>query len=291
MIKEVLEKVIRDRQETEERHKKTTFWATDFEKDPFELFHRWIGTLPTDAYDAQTALTWDAGKRMEEAIVEMIPDEVVISKQARVEYVHPDFEFTVSGKPDLIVKGDQFNIPVEIKSYYGPSQEKDLKAYKPRRSYLKQLALYLLALDLPYGVLMYRDRGVGTIHEFGLYREGTAFSCGPIVFDLEDDFKQWGKLYEENIQRGIEPTPKYRYKTPIGQIGWKNVPTYKISQVRNGGLVLGDWQVKYSPYKNLYIEREGTCLGYSKEEMDYIKIVTDKYTTWNKKKKTEETVE
>lgn len=53
-----------------------------------------------------------------------------------------------------------------------------------------------------------------------------------------------------------------------------------ISKARNGHKVLGDWQILYSPWKDLIIKRQGAELGYNAEEITKIKQLTEGYTTW-----------
>ena len=170
---------------------------------------------------------------------------------------------------------------VEIKTFYGQYQAMELKAGKPRESYLKQLAIYMDFKEAKEGRLIYMDRGTGEMFEFVLLRDGTVFKCMNVEFDIADTYKRWARLYKNNIVPKIEPKSEYRYKIPIEEIDWTSVSKSEISKARNNHKVIGDhpWAINYSPYKDLIIQREGTHAGYSEEELKLIKELTAGYTS------------
>ena len=73
---------------------------------------------------------------------------------------------------------------------------------------------------------------------------------------------------------------EYHYKTPVHEIDWHKVSKDKISKARNNQAVIGDFQLLYSAYKDLWIEKQGATLGYTPDELAYIRDVTTGYTTW-----------
>lgn len=302
-ISSVLLNHIEEENKNREHREKKSFWATDCEKDNFEIYHKFIGTPETNPVNSQTLLTFDAGKKMEDSIVEMLRGTGKLTEKEEVEgleWVEDECQyrfdlkvsdFKISGKVDAIFD----NVPVEIKTFYGNFQERELSQGRPRTSYLKQLAMYMYAMQVDNGVLLYRDRGVGTLYQFDLEREGTKFKafwykddevsgynakkrveCN-IEFDLIDVFNKFKKVWE-NVKNKEEPTPQYKYKYPIEEI--VNAPKSKITKARTNKAVNGDWQVLYSCYRDLYIAKEKTHLGYNAEELAEIKEKTKGYSTW-----------
>jgi hypothetical protein len=268
-------------QEKNNEHEKKSFWCSEAEKPVFDLYHEWLGTPPTNPPEPEKLIMFSAGKMMELAIVEKMQKAGLIQKleddkQARVEMEREGVP--ISGYIDAL---DNNNNPIEIKTFYGDYQARDLKSGKPKTSYLKQLAMYMDCLDRDDGTLLYMDRGLGTLYAFSLTRSsGTRFRCNEIEFDLLDTYKRWSRLYQKNVLPRIEPKSEYRYKTPVTEINWSRVSRSDISKARNNQKVIGDgWQVAYSAYKDLIIEREGSCLGYSADELVYIHKATNGYSS------------
>ena len=163
-------------------------------------------------------------------------------------------------------------------------QKLDLDKGLPKVSYLKQLAIYMDGLDLDLGYLIqahFKDNFIiDEIYQFTLKRnEDGNFSSGAISFNINDTYKKWARLYNQNIVPKIEPKSEYRYKYPIEEIDWKSLSSSKIGSARNNRAVIGDWQVIYSDYKNLIIEREGSTLGYTDKELELINALTKGYTS------------
>ena len=272
-----------DKIQFEEKHKdRTSFWATDCEKPLFDLYHSWMGTKPTNPIEVQTLFMFEVGKMVELALVNKLQEVGELKKFDNDEQQRIEMEregVPISGYIDAI-KTD--GTPVEIKTYYGTYQDKDLENGIARTSYLKQLAVYMDFLDVNSGTLIYVERGTGKSFEFILTREGTIFTCNDISFDMMEVYKRWAKLYTENVLPKVEIKSEYRYKIPVEDVDWKSIPKHKVSKARNGGLVIGDhpWAVQYSDYKNLLIEREGTTLGYTDSEIEKIVELTKGHSTW-----------
>jgi len=66
------------------------------------------------------------------------------------------------------------------------------------------------------------------------------------------------------------------------EIDWKNTPKSQITKARNNYAVIGDWQAKYSNFKDLLIKKEESSIGYNDEEIGEIKEMTKGYSTWKK---------
>lgn len=280
-------------EENPEKREKTTFWASECETPLFDIYHRWIGTETTNQSSLGGIMMMNTGKMLELSLVEMLKGWGIadkIDEQTRVEFDVEKYGIRVSGYVDAVLVN---NNPLEIKTFYGDYQESDLKKGNARTSYLKQLAIYMFYLKSDKGSLLYINRGSGNMYQFDLIREDdTKFylvngtdEFGEIlgkslVFDLEDTFKRWSDLYHNHIVPRIEPKSEFRYKIPVKEIDWSKVSKVDISKARNNQKVIGDsWQVAYSAYKDLIIAREGSCLGYTDEELKFIKDITAGYSS------------
>lgn len=292
----------------EEEWDKSNFWSSDFEKDKFDLYHRFKGTTPTNPPDAEKQVIFATGKLLELAIVDRLKGLDLIEP---VDKEHDDGEgqtriemercgTKITGKLDSIVKDSGKKVPLEIKSFYGPQQAYELMNGKPRVSYLKQLASYMDALELPKGILLYMDRGTGAMYQFDLvHMDNYNYSCisrdkngHPVEtkFNLLKDYERFAEIYKKYIKPDKEPESDFQYKYDIEQIDWDNLSKDKISKARTGKAVLGDWQAKYSPFKDILIQREAErhgkkfedYIGYSDEEIARICEITKGYSTKKK---------
>lgn len=263
--------------ERQEPHEKTTFWASESETMSFEIYHRWMGTPPTNPIKADKQVLMNAGKMLEESLVGKWQKagfvETQEEDQLRIEMNRKGVP--ISGYVDAIhVDG----YPIEVKSFYGYYQKKDLEQRNARPSYLKQLCIYMDALNQEKGKLFYMERGDGTMFEFDVVRNSQyKFTCGHIDIDLEEVYDRWAKLYEGYILKEIEPPIAYRYKIPPNEIDWSKLSKTDIKKARANQKVIGDhpWAIQYSGYKDLILERQGAEPGYTSEELEQIKKYTD----------------
>lgn len=263
---------------------KDSFWCSETETPIFDLYHKWIGTPPTNPSSAEGMMIMNTGKMVELSLVDTLNDLDLIKfdkdhPQERVEMTRIGVKIT--GYMDVVLKDETV---AEIKSFYGDYQTDELKKGKARTSYLKQLACYMDFKGINIGRLIYIHRGTGELFEFILERqEGLKFKCLDIEFNLEDTYRRWSELYYNHILPKIEPKSEFRYKIPVDEIDWTTVSNADISKARTGKKVIGDgWQVNYSPWKNLIIEKEGSTLGYTEEE---IKFICEKTKGYSSKKK------
>ncbi len=262
----------------EEPHVKNSFWATETETPAFDIYHKWIGTEPTNPPSPEKLLMFSAAKMIEQAIVDRLVKSghvQVLESQQRIDFEHKGFRIT--GYADAIeMNGD----PIEVKTYYGYEQDKQIKSRQPKASYLKQLAIYIYALNRQRGTLLYMERGYGDLHEFELLRTGdTTFKCESIEFDLADVFERWSNIYYGYIEQEKEPPLEFKYKIPVREIDWSKESKSDVMKARNNQRVVGNWQATYSPYLELWLAKEGTQRGYTLEEIQYIKSATAGYST------------
>ena len=279
----------------EDRHKakpKTSFWASESEAMAFDIYHKWMGTPETNPMEGETIMMLTMRKMSEVAVTSLMRKANVLVKRfsndERVYFEWGPHKVPVSGYPDAGVVTDGALALVEIKTYYGQHNHIEVTAGRVKLSYLKQLAIYMYHHKVQHGILLMINQGTGEMTEFDLYQDEKNpyhFLCpdNTVEFNLEETFKRWEKIYVENILPKKEPAIEYQYKYDVFTLDWSKVSAANISAARNGKKVLGDWQVKYSNYKDLIISRQGTVPGYTAEELDHIRKVTTGYANRNSK--------
>lgn len=263
--------------EEREQKEKTTLWASESETMSFEIFHRWMGTPPTNPIKADKQVLMNAGKMLEESLVSKWKQAGIAQdheeEQVRIEMTREGVP--ISGYVDAL---HMDGYPVEVKSFYGYYQKKDLQNGNARLSYLKQLCIYMDALGVDKGKLFYMERGDGTMFEFDVQKYNhRKYACGHIEIDLQEVYERWAKLYNNYILKEIEPPIPYRYKIPPSQIDWSQVSKTDIKKARSNQKVIGDhpWMIQYSAYKDLILERQGVTAGYTDDELDQIRRYTN----------------
>jgi hypothetical protein len=286
-IIQLLDKQIKLTREEEYLGKqKTSFWASEGKLMAFDIFHRWMGTPPTNVMSEEKIMMLRMRKLTEEAVVELIRKSgnliEKLSNNERCYFEWGPHKIPISGYPDLGLVIDEEQIITEVKTYYGGLQHSQIKNGTVKQEYLIQLAIYMYYFKIRHGILLMINQGTGERFEFELFQQDNPyhFLCpdNGDEIDLEAVFKRWEKIYIENILPKKEPEIEYIYKYPIEKIDWATIAKSKIASARSGKVVIGDYQVKYSDFKNMIVERQGTVLGYTDKELALIRKLTDGYT-------------
>lgn len=283
----IIDNAIREKKDEEYAgKKKTSFWASESETMAFEIYHRWMQTPPTNPMDEQTIMMLNMRKLTEIAIVDSLRRSGALiekySNNERMYFEWGDHKVPISGYPDTAVLIEDDPILIEIKTYYGHYQQSLLNKGIAKKGYLIQLAIYQYYWKVKHGIMLMVNQGTGERTEFELYQQENPyhFICPDtdVEIDLEQVFKRWEKIYVENVLKKVEPVIEYTYKYDIEKIDWVDTPASKIKNARTNKVVIGDWQIKYSDYKNLIIKMQGTTPGYTDKEIQRIKELTEGYT-------------
>ncbi len=267
-----------------EKKEKTAFFASDVLKPSFDLYHKFIGTDETNTTKWYETLRMGAGKGAEEAMLEVLKQSDIVDRNYKQEE-HGRVDYTthgivIHGYIDAITKD---GYPIEIKTINNKNSY-DIMKYdnnEPRENYVGQLAIYMDFLKRDTGYLFVASLDGLNTYFIKCTRHDNIFKCGNTEFDLEKELTRWKNLYENNILKKIEPDIfEYRYKYPIKDIEWDKIPKSKIVSARNNRAVIGDFQVLYSPFKDLWIEKQNETLGYTSEELIEINKLTKGYSNW-----------
>ena len=271
----------------QEIREKNAFYASDYGKPLLDLYFGFIGTPPTNPPKWYETLKWGAGNGVEKAILDIFKSNGIVQE---------DYDQKEHGRIEIQREGVRINgyidakkkdgTPIEVKSINNANRFDVLKYERnqPRENYVGQLSIYMDALGMDIGNLFVSSIDGLNIFWFDCKKDGLQFTCGETKVDLDKEYKRWAKLYNDNVLNKTLPDIwEYRYKTPVEKIDWRSLSATDISKARNGAKVIGDYQISYSPWKNLIIEMQGDSLGYTQKELDYILESTKGYTTWNKK--------
>lgn len=274
----------------EKPYEKKNFSASDFDKWELDLYLALIGHPVTNTKNPRSSIRLTTGSAIEDAVMEIYKMNGIVEE-------HYDQEFdgrmemqrhglTITGYMDAVTQENKHglvpDVPIEIKSINNNNRF-DLNDYnqgKPRPNYVGQLATYMDFKNSETGYLqvvtidglqdfMFECKKIGD----GLYQ------CGETIVNLSKEYERWESIQRMVENRQMPDVFKYRYKYPVKDLDFKSLSRSKIAKMRSG-VVIGDWQVTYSPYKDYIIELQGDTLGYSEEEMEFIKEQTQGYTTW-----------
>lgn len=275
---------------TSEYKPKNNFYASDYGRPILELYFKYKNIPETNPTKWNDTLKWGAGKGVETAMVDILKQNGIVA-QDYVQETHGGFKMeregvTISGYMDSIhVDG----CPIEIKSINNKNAF-DILNYengKPRENYVGQLSIYMDFLGKDKGYLFVAS--IDGLNTFWLECNKVGerlYQCGEVIVDLDKQYKQWAKLMNDYVQKDIEPSVwQYVYKHDVDKIDWKTVSAGDISKARGGKKVLGDWQIIYSNYADLIIQKQGQSRGYSLEELEKINQYTKGYTTQEWKEK------
>lgn len=269
-----------------EPKEKNSFWCSESETDKLEIYLRWKGIPPTNPMAPAKRFELNMRKKIEEGVVQAFADTGILVKPKEGDQHRVDMEcegVRITGYMDALINEDGHQSPVEIKTSYGYLGKTELSDGRPKMSYLKQLAMYMDSIDATVGHLfqihlsksLYLPFILNDVYQFSLVRGVKGeFRCGTLVFDLSDTYKRFAHIYNNYISKDIEPQSDYTYKYDVTKIDWKSKKPAKIKEVLSGKTVLGDWQPKYSSYKDYIIKSQGTTPGYTVEELNYIKAQT-----------------
>lgn len=287
VIDQINQAISQVRRESDDGRSKTSFWASESETMAFEIYHRWKGTTPTNPMDEEKQMMLKMRKLTEEAVVYFLKQAGnVIEKYTNGQRIFFEWgpnKVPISGYSDIGMHLEQGKAIVEVKTYYGGKNHSEIRIGKIKPSYLKQLAIYLYSEKIDHGVLLMINQGTGEMFEFDIWKIPDTkyrYICpdNEIEIDLELVFKRWEKIWLENIQPDKEPEIEYLYKYPIDEIDWENTPASAITKARKNRAVIGDWQVKYSSFKDMIIKKQNTCHGYSDKELKKINELTAGYS-------------
>lgn len=290
-----------------EDRKKVSFHAGDYGKSNLDLYFAWTGEPQTNPASWWDTVKWGAGNGVEAQLMKILKDSDMVQKDydqkihGRV-VLTPEYVLQNGKKLGIEVHGyiDAIHVqgwPIEIKSINNKNAQ-DIYNYesgRPRENYVGQLSTYLEFRNVERGALFVCS--VDGLHRYFIECRRVSpgvYQCGDVIVDLYAEWERFRVLKENHVDKGIMPDIwQYRYKFPVREIDYHKLPKSQIVNARANRSVIGDWQLKYSSWKDKIVELQGETLRYTEEELSIIMEKTDKYTTWpemqpKKRKKKEE---
>jgi len=261
--------------EADKREKKA-FYAGDTHKPLLDLYFGFRGEKPTNPPKWNDTLKWGAGLGVEDSIVKLLKSNGIVAEDYD-QHEHGRIEIERLGVPihgymDAVAK--ETGTPIEIKSINNANRF-DVAKYEdgyPRENYVGQLSVYIDALNKTTGNLLVSS--IDGLHRFDFeaYTTGDIIHCGKTEVRLDDIYKRWADLYHNHILKQTPPDIwEYRYKVPVEEVDWDKKSKSIISKARNNKAIIGDWQIQYSPWKDLIIKLQGETIGYTQSELEYIR--------------------
>lgn len=187
--------------------------------------------------------------------------------------------------------GSWENVVLEVKCAFGYGANLMVEKFEPKDSYLAQIGLYLKDLHnkgiTKKGILVIvpiSDKQIGNIvfiHCEYLPEEDEVLAYkGEDVYgnlkELNHRFKikileDRMKIVDKHLAEGTTPDPEFHYKYPLTSERLESMSDTDMRAAIKGEKVIGDWQVKYSRYKNKQIEADGLELGYTEDELSVLR--------------------
>lgn len=197
---------------------------------------------------------------------------------------------------------------IELKAKFGVGADFLLRDLTPQEGHVIQLGLYLKdmkeKLNHNTGILLYgciSDRSIGSLVGFECHYDeatttvhvtkATVLECRQgqdehfferrveMSLNLEERaLSRWRQL-DEYLAAGKVPPGEYQYKWDLSpemlrskdERGYYKVSDTKLLSAIEKGVILGDWQVKYSSYKDKQVDVDGLSQTYTPEEIAMLK--------------------
>ena len=260
-----------------------------------------IGEPETNPTDFTGAFRMGCG----EAIEKMIRDKwlaqlgpqglYLLASQVPVGHSNPEWDGYVDFLLGYKEEGKIKHIVCEFKTAWGYGA--DLLWEKPEEidhdNYFYQLGLYLkdfydkgkpcegillfaLISDKNFGkLLQYNCRYNPNTNSVECHQFGRSGSSYPVKlhFPIDAVFKKWNEI-SESVKNKACPDGEFKYKYPVTQASVEGLSDYRIKRVINEGVIIGDWQVQYSRYKDKILEIDGEDKVYTPEELQ---VFIDEY--------------
>lgn len=271
------------------------FYASDYGKAAINLYFAFTNEPKTNPNTWQDHLKFGAGNGVEAKMGQILKDSGIVA---------PEYDQKIHGRVDMDIGGvsvhgyidfiTKFGNPIEAKSINNANKYDVLKYQRniPKESYVGQLATYMRFLNVERGALFVASiDGLNTFWiECRKIGDGV-YKCGNVTVDILAEYRRWISIYHNNIQpRKLDSAiiNEALYKYDVSTLDWTAQSATAIRKARNNEAVIGDWRVKYSPWKDKILELQGVTPGYTNEELAIIKEKTKGYSTWNRKVITEE---
>lgn len=296
----------------EERRPKLNLWPSDAGKLAVDILLSLKGIPPTEETEWNSTLRMAAGKGVELQMIKVLKENGIVdgdfdqdkneSTAIEREGVPISMRFdALVKKGGTILKTDDTRLPqsqeitlnegepIEIKSINNKNSF-DIQKYidsKPRESYVTQLSIYMDALGKEKGHLFVSAiDGLSYFWFVCMKVSDGIYRCGDTEVDINKVYKRWKEIWD--MKDGEIPAELWSeeiYKLPIESIDFTQLSVSRIGDMRNGRYVLGSenkWKIDYSPYSRMIIEKQEVTIGYSEEELAFIREKTKGFSSKKK---------
>jgi hypothetical protein len=268
---------------TSEDRERKAFYASDYGKSNLDLYFSWMNEPRTNPIKWKKELLFGSGNGVEENFLNILKHNGYVQEDydqrehGRVEmYTH---NIDINGYVDVILKD---GTPMEIKASGSYYNLKNTRNNTPRESYVGQLATYMEYLGKDKGYLFVASLDGSQAYLIECKKtDDYIYQCGETSVNLSTEWLRWAKLHQNHIIPEEMPDIwEYRYKDDVDEIDWRGQTSSNISKARNNHIVLGDYQVHYSPWKDKIRKLQGDTKEYTEKEIMKIISKTKGYTNW-----------
>lgn len=295
-----LTKIVSEHLMTRERYSyrdRRGHYASDCLKDLRDQFWALKGEPETNKPDLKAKVSMSIGDFVERGFIDDILKKltekgiVVVGTQVAVGGSNPDW----NGYLDALCKSQEngewkpFVFEHKVKS--GIGADILLDKLDPQDDHLCQLGLYLKDLSdkgvTDEGCLYYTllsDTNYGSQLQISCrYNKESnmvsAFRADFLngkhaainkTFDIGMAINRW-KILDQALKDGVCPIPEFKYKYELTDELLRTLSDTKLKKAIYGDVVLGDWQVLYSRYKDKALKEDGITAKRTDEEIDRMK--------------------
>lgn len=260
------------------------------------------GEPVTNATDLKGKLRMSVGKWVEEGLIKDVFSHMhlfgihLLGTQISVGQTNPAWDGYVDLMVGVKTQSGIKKYLVEIKTASGFGADLLYNGEDPKDGYLAQLGLYLddahKKSGIKDGILFYMlmsDKNFGqliavdveylpesrTVRAYKVhYTDKPSIDIDVRVNLHERVFARLQQL-EYHLASDTTPEPEFHYKYKLTPEFLANMSVTDLKKAWRGEKILGDWQVKYSRYKDKILALEGGYTGYTPAERDLIKAEHD----------------
>ena len=267
-------------------------YATSHGKCMRDQYWEWNKEPETNPQDFVGKMKMSMGKWIEEGLKKYVLNRMhfygyhLISTEIPVGGSDPAWDGYIDAMMAKRTSGGWKKFIIEIKTKYGAGASFFFRKKDVDKDYLMQIGLYLREAykkdGIVDGCITYLLLGdacwsemvnilcryvpeTDEVHAYAIVTFDGGQSCD-VKLKVSDALKRWDKL-NDLIQKKEQPAcPEYQYKYPLTDAMLRSASESALTKALDQGVVMGDWKVKYSRYKDKQLKLDGISPGYSDAE-------------------------
>jgi len=240
-----------------------------------------------------------AGEALEKGLRDMILSNLhllgihLIGSQVPVGGSNPNWDGYVDDVLGVKENATWDNFVLEIKTKSGVGANKLFESPEPDLGHLTQIGLYLHDLyskaGIKKGCLLYfllsdshfgdmiqincsYDPETQTVRATDFEDSNGRTGSLTVSVNIKDALKRW-EILDYHIAKRIPPQGEYKYIYPLDQESMRDISDSQLRKIIKKESVPGDWQIKYSNYKDKALAADGWTSERIEKEMDRLAVL------------------